>query len=72
MSIYLREYGPGNPLVKTAQSLPQSATATLFTVSGTVLVCWMAGLVTTAVQNQGHTRGWTGGGRPDHCAGYQS
>jgi hypothetical protein len=41
---------PGNQVVLAAQNLPQTATATLFTVSGgTVLVQFLAGLVTTAL-----------------------
>jgi hypothetical protein len=41
---------PGYTVVKAAQALPQTATATLFTVTGgTVLVRMVAGLVTTAL-----------------------
>jgi hypothetical protein len=40
----------GLPVVKAAQNLPQTATATLFTVSGgAVLVTGLLGLVTTAL-----------------------
>jgi hypothetical protein len=45
----------GNCVAKTAQALPAGTTATLFTVSGTVLVRMLAGLVTTAIQNQACT-----------------
>lgn len=55
MSIWPRSYGPGIPIVKATQTLPAGTTANLFTVSGTVLVQFMAGLVTTAIQNQACT-----------------
>lgn len=42
---------PGIQVTKAAQSLPQSATATLFSVSGHVLVTGMLGAVTGAVGN---------------------
>lgn len=51
MSVFPRSYGPvQNQLVKAAQNLPQTATGTLFTVAGgTVLVQFIAGLVSTAI-----------------------
>jgi hypothetical protein len=49
MSLFPRGYGLGNQVVKAAQGLPATTTSTLFTVSGTVLVEFMAGLVTTAI-----------------------
>lgn len=43
----------GTMVAKATQPLPQSATATLFTVqSGAVLVTGLFGIVTTAIQNQ--------------------
>lgn len=39
---------PGILVTKAAQNLPQTATANLFTVSGTVLVTGLLGVVTTA------------------------
>jgi hypothetical protein len=57
MSIFPRGYGPvQNQLVKAAQNLPAGATGTLFTVAGgAVLVQFLAGVVTTAIQNQACT-----------------
>lgn len=50
MAVIPALYGPvQNQVIKAAQNLPQTATATLFTVSGTVLVQFFAGLVTTAL-----------------------
>lgn len=50
MAVIPAGYGPvQNQVVKAAQNLPQTATATLFTVSGTVLIQFFAGLVTTAI-----------------------
>jgi hypothetical protein len=50
MSVTARGTGiPGTLAVKAAQALPQNATATLFTVTGTVIVQFMAGVVTTAL-----------------------
>lgn len=49
MSLLPRGYALGIPVMKAAQNLPQTATATLFTVSGTVLVQSMWGLVTAAL-----------------------
>jgi hypothetical protein len=51
MSVTVKNSGlPGAMVVKAAQNLPQNATATLFTVTGgSVLVQFMAGLVTTAL-----------------------
>lgn len=40
---------PGILVTKPAQNLPQTATANLFTVGGTVLVTGLLGVVTTAV-----------------------
>ena len=40
---------PGIPVVKSAQNLPQTATANLFTVSGAVQVTALLGRVTTAL-----------------------
>ena len=48
MTYITKQPGPGLVVVKSAANLPQTATSTLYTVSGTVLVQWMAGLVTTA------------------------
>lgn len=39
---------PGSTVVRAGQALPQTATATIFTLSGAVLVHAIAGLVTTA------------------------
>jgi hypothetical protein len=53
MAVMPTSYGPvQNQVIKAAQNLPASATATLFTVSGTVLIQFFVGLVTTAIQNQ--------------------
>lgn len=50
MAVSPTSYGPvQQQVIKAAQNLPQSATATLFTVSGTVLIQFFAGLVTTAI-----------------------
>ena len=40
---------PGILVTKAAQNIPQSATANLFTVSGTVIVTGLLGIVTTAI-----------------------
>lgn len=46
----------GIQVLKTAQALPQTATSTLFTVSGgSVLVTSLLGVVSTAIQNQACT-----------------
>ena len=56
MAVMPTGYGPvQNQVIKAAQNLPASATATLFTVSGTVLISFFVGLVTTAIQNQACT-----------------
>jgi hypothetical protein len=48
----LRTLQQGNIVTKAAANLPQSATATLFTVSGgAVLVTGLVGIVTTVVQS---------------------
>lgn len=48
----LRQLGRGLIVTKAAQALPQSATATLFTVGGgAVLVTGLIGVVTTVIQN---------------------
>jgi hypothetical protein len=53
MAVMPSSYGPvQQQVVKAAQSLPASTTATLFTISGTVLIQFFVGLVTTAIQNQ--------------------
>jgi hypothetical protein len=55
MPVLLRGYGQiqGNQITKAAQGLPATTTATLFTVAGgTVLIEWLVGFVTTAIQNQ--------------------
>lgn len=45
----LRVLQNGRQVIKTAQALPQTATANLFTVSGgSVLVTWIAGVFSTA------------------------
>lgn len=50
----LMEYG--NQVLKAAQALPQTATATLFTVTGgRVVITSLAGTVSTAIQNQACT-----------------
>jgi hypothetical protein len=56
MAVSATSYGPVQyQVVKAAQNLPAGATATLFTVSGTVLIQFFIGLVTTAIQNQACT-----------------
>ena len=53
-SLRLLEYG--NQVLKTALALPQTATATLFTVSGgRVIVTSLVGTVSTVIQNQACT-----------------
>ena len=53
-SLRLLEYG--SQVLKTAQALPQTATGTLFTVSGgRVIVTSLIGTVSTAIQNQACT-----------------
>jgi hypothetical protein len=50
-SLRLMEYGA--QVLKAAQALPQTATATLFTVTGgRVIVTSLVGTVSTAIQNQ--------------------
>lgn len=52
--IRLLEYGP--QVLKTAQALPQTATGTLFTVTGgRVAITSLIGTVSTAIQNQACT-----------------
>jgi hypothetical protein len=56
MSLFPRGYGLGVQVVKAAQGLPGATTSTLFTVAGgAVLVQFIAGVVTTAIQNQACT-----------------
>jgi hypothetical protein len=53
MAVMPTSYGPvQQQVIKAAQNLPATATATLFTVTGTVLIQFFIGLVTTAIQNQ--------------------
>lgn len=52
----LRQLEYGLQVLKTAQALPQTATATLFTVTGgRVIVTSLIGTVSTAIQNQACT-----------------
>jgi hypothetical protein len=56
MSLFPRSYGLGIQVVKAAQALPGATTGTLFTVAGgAVLIEFLAGVVTTAIQNQACT-----------------
>jgi hypothetical protein len=56
MSLFPRGYALGNQVVKAALALPAGTTGTLFTVAGgAVLVEFLAGVVTTAIQNQACT-----------------
>lgn len=52
----LRQLEYGLQVLKTAQTLPQTATSTLFTVTGgRVIVTSLIGTVSTAIQNQACT-----------------
>ena len=56
MAVMPTSYGPvQQQVIKAAQNLPASTTANLFTISGTVLIQFFVGLVTTAIQNQACT-----------------